>query len=296
MIICSVEKRLFLGIACLHFRSRSYHFIWNGFWGAGHKVSGVSDRSVRMIHTVLHRSLSQAVQYGLLLKNPATGVNLPKRQWKEMKFYDEGQVQRLLKSAREHQPRYLALFKLAITTGMRQGELLGLKWVDLDWNRQTLHVRRQLKRRKGGGFRFASPKTNAGVRKLALGADTIQLLRVHQKLIREDKSKAGSKWKENDMMFPSLVGTPTQPDKIINRFKRIASKAGLPEIRFHDLRHTAASLMLNNNIPLLVVSRRLGHSKPSVTLDVYGHLISNMQEDVADLMDKITEIKIGSNC
>jgi len=98
----------------------------------------------------------------------------------------------------------------------------------------------------------------------------------------------GDHWKEQDLIFPSSVGTPTRPGKILVRFKRLIKRAGLPEIRFHDLRHTAASLMLNNGIPLIVVSRRLGHAQPSITLNVYGHMIPMMQEQAAELMDKIT--------
>ena len=98
---------------------------------------------------------------------------------------------------------------------------------------------------------------------------------------------AGGKWKEHDLVFPSKIGTPFEPRNLLRQFKKLAIKAGLPEIRFHDLRHTAASLMLNHGIPLLIVSKRLGHAKPSITLDVYGHVIPSMQENAAKVMDDL---------
>ena len=105
----------------------------------------------------------------------------------------------------------------------------------------------------------------------------------HQKM--QDDERLRNDWQENDMIFPSLVGTPTSRRNLHKFFKRLLKKSGLPDIRFHDLRHTAATLMLKNNIPLIVVSRRLGHSRPSITLDIYGHYLPGMQEEVASLMD-----------
>lgn len=255
---------------------------------AGHTENGKSTRLVRMVHCVLHRAFNQAVQFGLLERNPASFVRPPRLEHKEMKFYDSGQVQGFLIAAEHTRDRYLALWKLAVTTGMRRGELLGLKWIDLDWTSRNLQVRRQLKVTKGGGFHFAEPKTAAGMRTILLGLDTIALLREHQDGQYQERQKVGDRWQESDLIFPSSVGTPTRPPKIYVRFKRIARSAGLPEIRFHDLRHTAASLMLNNGIPLIVVSRRLGHAQPSITLNVYGHMMPTMQKEAAELMDKLT--------
>lgn len=250
--------------------------------------SGSTARTVRMVHCVVHRSLNQAVQMGLIERNPASFVKPPRLKRNEMKFFDEGQVQAFLIAAETEQDRYLALWKVAVTTGMRMGELLGLKWIDLDWAKAYLQVRRQLKVTRGGGFHFAEPKSKAGLRSVVLGQDTLNQLKVHQSQIYEERMQLGDRWQEQDLIFPSRVGTPTRPGKILVRFKRLIKLAGLPEIRFHDLRHTAASLMLNNGIPLIVVSRRLGHAQPSITLNVYGHMIPMMQEQAAELMDKIT--------
>jgi integrase len=264
---------------------------------ANHLQNGASARTVRMIHCVVHRSLNQAVQMGLIERNPASFVKTPRLKRNEMKFFDEGQVQAFLIAAEAEKDRYLALWKVAVTTGMRMGEILGLKWIDLDWSKSYLQVRRQLKVTRGGGFHFAEPKSKAGLRSIVLGQDTLALLRSHQDRIFQERLEIGERWKEQDLIFPSSVGTPTRPGKILVRFKRLLKLAGLPEIRFHDLRHTAASLMLNNGIPLIVVSRRLGHAQPSITLNVYGHMIPMMQEQAAELMDRVTapiSIKISA--
>ena len=250
--------------------------------------NGLGERSVKTIHAVLHTALNHALKLGIIERNPASVAKPPRPNQKEMKFYDETQVQKFLITAKELNERYLTLYNLAITTGMRQGELLALKWDDIDWQRRTLKIQRQLKRKKGGGFRFSPPKSKAGKRTINLGQNTIRILRDHQNMLVAEKYEAGEKWDNQGLIFPNTLGKPSQPTKILKRFNNISELAGLPKIRFHDLRHTAAALMLNNNVPVIVVSQRLGHSQPSITLDVYGHLIPSMQKQVADLMDQIT--------
>lgn len=256
---------------------------------------GLGQRTVKTIHAVLHNALNQAVSLSVIVKNPASVTKPPRVKSREMAFYDETQAQQLLITAQNTKDRYFALYKLAITTEMRQGELLGIKWNDLNWNQKSLKVHRQLRRKPGGGFIFAPPKSQAGKRTIILGDSTIGILKEHQEILYQEMLNAGDNWQENDLIFPNTLGTPTQPSKLIKVFKKLIDEAGLPEIRFHDLRHTAASLMLNNNVPVIVVSRRLGHSQPNITLDVYGHLIPAMQYQVAELMDQITtpiEVKI----
>jgi integrase len=224
-------------------------------------------------------------------RNPTDAVDPPRYQPEEMKFYDEAQVSQLILAARGD--RYEALYSLAIVTGMRQSELLALLWSDLYWQKQTLRVQRQLKRENRRDGYFTSPKTKAGKRSLNLGAATIGQLRDHYERQRLDRMAAGDRWMENDLIFPSINGTPLDQSNLYKRFKRLIRAAGLPEVRFHDLRHTAASLMLNHGIPPIIVARRLGHSKVSITLDTYGHLMPEMQNEAADLMDElVTPIEV----
>lgn len=252
---------------------------------------GVSVRTVQFVHAVLHAALAKAIKYGHIGRNPAHGASLPRNTHSEMNVLDANQVTQFLIAAQDS--RYEALYSLAIHTGMRQGELFGLKWTDLNWNHGELKVQRQVKLETGKGWTFADPKTKRGRRTIKLGNEILKLLRTHKKNQDAQKSIMGSRWKENGLVFPSLAGTPSNPSNLRKEFLKVLDRAGLPRIRFHDLRHTAASLMLSNGIPLNVVSNRLGHSQPSTTLDIYAHLFSETQVDAARIMDDlVTPIKL----
>jgi integrase len=170
---------------------------------------------------------------------------------------------------------------------MRQGELLGLKWQDLDWEQKTLHILRQLKYITDEGSVFTQLKTRSSARTIAIGIDTLSILKEYQQRQFNEITQVGKRWQDHDLVFPSTIGTPFNPRNLFRQYKILLKEAGLPAIRFHDLRHTAASIMLNHGIPVLIVSKRLGHTKPSITLDIYGHLIPSMKEQVAQTMDEV---------
>ena len=259
---------------------------------AGLIVKGVGIRTVRLVHSILHSALERAVFQLLLTRNPAAHTALPRYKHGEMKVLDEGQVNQFLMAAIDSP--YVGLYHLAVKTGMRKGELLGLKWSDLQWGSGRLNVQRQLQDVRGMGSFFQAPKTSSGRRTLQLGEGTIQALREQGEFQKLQKECAGHRWQENDLIFPSKIGTPLNPSNLRLDFNRVLERAGGPRVRFHDLRHTAASLMLNNGIPVIVVSKILGHSKPSITLDIYGHLCNEMQGDAARLMDQlVSPIKIN---
>ncbi len=259
---------------------------------AGLIENGVGIRTVRLVHSILHCALERAVFQLLLTRNPAAHTALPRYKHGEMKVLDEGEVNQFLLAAIDSP--YIGLYHLAVKTGMRKGELLGLKWSDLQWGSGRLNVQRQLQDVRGMGSFFQEPKTSSGRRTLMLGEGTIQTLREHCEFQQIQKELAGQRWHENDLIFPSKIGTPLNPSNLRLDFNRVLERAGIPRVRFHDLRHTAASLMLNNGIPVLVVSKILGHSKPSITLDIYGHLYNEMQVEAGRLMDKlVSPIKIN---
>jgi integrase len=247
-------------------------------------TEGLGPRMVEIIHSVLHGCLEHALKLGLISRNPTNATTPPRAESAEMRFYDEAQVSQFLSASQGE--RLEALYFLEIATGLRQSELLGLKWADIDWNRRSISIKRQLSRFKKEGY-FTLPKTKAGRRMIILGANILEKLRQHWKAQQLERQFAGQRWQENDLVFPSTIGSPCDQGNLYRDFRRIVVKAGLPPIRFHDLRHTAASLMLNHNIPPIVVSRRLGHYKASFTLDIYGHLIPEMQDEAADLMDEL---------
>ena len=247
--------------------------------------SGIGTRTIRYIHSTLHRALQVAVNQGLLTRNPASGCTPPRYVHDEMTIFNESQVTTFLIAARGS--RHEALYTMAVKTGMRQGELLGLKWSDLDWTTGQLQVKRQVQRVKGQGFVFLEPKTRSGRRTVQLGEAMLQALRKHKEMQDLEKSFAGARWQEYDLIFASTVGTATDLNNLGKEFRKILATTGLPKIRFHDLRHTAASIMLKHNIPVLTVSRFLGHARASITLDIYGHLIPGMIEEVGKLMDDV---------
>ena len=248
---------------------------------------GVGARTVQKIHLLMNAVFKSAVQSGITGRNPLDVVKTPKATSTEMKFLDENQVKKLLQTAKETDAWNYALLYLALVTGMRHGELLALKWEDVDFDRGTLAVKFSLKRIRGGGLVRKQPKTKASIRTIKLGAQTVEVLQGQKERLRTQQASVGDLWEETDHVFPSSVGTPRDPSNVIKEFRQILKKASLPKIRFHDLRHTAASLMLNNGVEVLAVSQRLGHAKPSITLDVYGHLMPSLQKEVAERMDSL---------
>jgi len=239
---------------------------------------------VRYIHRVLHRALEKAVKQGYIPRNPAHGAILPRIHRPEMSVLEESQVSQFLVTV--HGTRNEALYQMAIATGMRQGELLGLKWADIDWNRGLVYVRRQVYRVTGKGFLFNEPKTNAGRRIVFIGENVLKSLAEHHQ--RQNLEISHQKnWQDSDLIFPSTIGTPMDSRNLLREYYAALNQAGLPKIRFHDLRHTAASLLISHDIPINVVSRMLGHSRPSVTLDIYAHVYAGRQEEAAQIMSAL---------
>ncbi len=249
--------------------------------------------TIRKVHKLLHSSLGLAVETSLIGRNPASYAHPPRESMSEMKILDEQQVNQFLVSIIGH--KWEALFHLAITTGMRRGELIGLKWDDVDWIKRTITIQRQLSPPDNTGVRFLSLKTKSGKRSVKLGEKTILVLRDHYERQQLRRQAAGNGWIDCGLIFPNTKGVPISACHLYRVFQELLEAAGLPKIRFHDLRHTSASLMLNNDIPPIVVSRRLGHSKASTTLDLYGHQLPSMQAEAAELMDNlVTPITLHS--
>jgi integrase len=249
---------------------------------------GIGLRTIEFTHSVFRGCLNHAVRINLLPKNPALAASPPKPRPDEMKILDEDQIQTFILAAQSIQPRNYPFFQLALTTGMRRSELLGLKWEDLEWIRGWLVVNRQLKRNKESGFFFAPPKTKAGYRTIVLGESTLTVLREHHQSWLDHRENFNPEWAAKNLMFWEPDGSPLRYRRVYTDFKSLLEEAALPDIRFHDLRHTAASQMITKGVDIITVSRRLGHAKVSVTLDIYGHLIPGVQEKAAAVMDDLT--------
>jgi len=248
-------------------------------------ANGVSPNTTRMIHAVIHRALNHALKLGLTYRNVADSVTRPKVVRKEMKTLNDYQVRQLIQVAESEQMRLLLW--VAVVTGLRQGELLGLKWSDLDWTSRRIQVQRQVQRRKGDGLVFCEPKSASGRRVIVLGKSTIEKLREYKNNQLKERILLGEKWQDYDLIFPSPIGTPFDPSNVLKAYKDCLKRAGLPNLRFHDLRHSAATLMLQQGVNPKIVSERLGHSDISLTLNTYSHVLPPMQEEAAEKMDDL---------
>jgi integrase len=203
-----------------------------------------------------------------------------------MRFFNEEQIKQFLWAAQVFEENMYPLYYLAIHTGMRKSELLGLRWDDIDWEHSKLKVQRQLRWKRGGHYEFPTPKTHNGIRTIILGKETLTVLKDH--LARQGENC--------ELIFTDPAGNPLKDLQLYRSFKKVIQESELPQIRFHDLRLTAASLMLNYGIPVIIVSKRLGHARASITMDVYGHLIPSKQEEAASLMDRLMNGKNVAGC
>lgn len=246
---------------------------------------GLSPTTVNHIHGVLHKALEDALKMGLVQQNASDRVSPPRRADHEMITLSEDQARALLEAAQGE--RFEVLFWLALQTGMRQGELLGLRWPDVELDRASLVVRSSVQK-IGKAFTLGEPKTAHSRRRIALSASMVEHLKSHRTNQKAEKVKAGPAWKEHELVFPNIYGGVMVPDNLAKRiFKRLLRKAALPDMRFHDLRHTAATLLLARGENPKVVSEMLGHADISITLRIYGHVTPTMQKSAASVMDTI---------
>ena len=249
------------------------------------EAGGLSRRSVHHTHRALHRAFGQAVRWGLLPRNPCDGATPPQPKRSEMRVLDQEQVAALLHGTRDH-PAH-ALYVLAVTTGMRIGELLGLRWGDVDLGASKLVVRRALQRQNDAGLVFVEPKTGRSRRSIVLSQRAVHALRQHRARQLERRLVAGEAWRDQDLVFCNAAGGPADPSWQRAVFYEALKRAGLPAIRFHDLRHTAATLLLAQGVHPKVVSEMLGHATITLTLDTYSHLLPVMHAQAATAMDEM---------
>jgi integrase len=246
--------------------------------------SGLSPGTIHGIHRILSRALTVAVGLGFIKQNPAKFVNKPQKIRREMRTFSSEEVRILF---REISGSWLeALYYLAVTTGLRQAEILGLKWPDLDKEKGTIKVQRQLQRVIGKGLTFTEPKADSSRRLIALGPKTLEKLNEHKARQDVERYGFGEEWRFIDLMFTKQNGSPIGPRCVIRDFKSIIQKAELSDIRFHDLRHTAATLLLQCEIHPKIVQEMLGHSSISITLDTYSHVLPGMQHEAAGKLDE----------
>ena len=245
--------------------------------------SGLSPATVQKIHVVLHKALSQAVKWSLIPRNATGVVSAPRPAPKEMRPLSTEEVKRLLESVRGDQLE--ALWVLAVHTGMRQGELLALKWSDIDLEAAKVSVRKTLTRERGH-YRLGEPKTKRSRRTIKLTESAMEALQTHLSRQIEQIERLGDLYRDQGLVFTTDSGAPLNPSNIRNRnLRRLKQNANLPDIRFHDLRHTCATLLLSKNVHPKIVQEMLGHANVAITLDTYSHVLPSMGDQAAAAME-----------
>jgi integrase len=246
--------------------------------------AGQSPSSVHQLHAVLHRALKYAARMDLVVRNVADLVDAPRVVRKEMRALSMEQSHLFLDAAAEDPQE--ALWTLAITTGMRQGELLGLRWRDIDPQWRFLSVVNTLEK-PGPTPAFGEPKTRASRRRIGLTDRAVDALRRHRPAQTKQRLQAGSAWIELDLVFTNQQGGPMDGHNLSARnLPRLLASASLPLIRFHDLRHTAATLLLTKGVHPRKVADMLGHASVAITLDVYSHVVEGVDDDAVSALNE----------
>ncbi|HEY2476632.1 MAG TPA: tyrosine-type recombinase/integrase [Candidatus Cybelea sp.] len=239
---------------------------------------GASPRLRQMIHARLHKLFATAKKWGIVSQNPCESVESPRASKRPIRYYDVDQAKMLLEAARDD--RYGALYALAVGTGIRQGELFALRWEDVNLRSGTISVRHTLQD-IGGRTALKEVKTEKSKRMIVLPAFALEALRAHRKA-------ALAEGESTDWVFPNRAGGPLRKSNFIRReFKPLLQRASLPDIHFHGLRHTAATLLLSQGTSAKIVQEMLGHSRVNMTLDTYSHVTPSLQRSAACAMDEL---------
>ncbi len=244
---------------------------------------GLSSKTVHEIHGVLHLALENAVRWNYVARNVCDLVTPPSIVSREATLLTLEQAQTLLSSVREH--RLEVLLTMAVVTGMRRGELLALRWSNVDFERQTLLVLHTVDYIPKYGYVETEPKTKTGKRRISLPSFLIDMLKQHRVQQLEQRLKVGDAWENRDLVFPDLHGGYFNSNYLLRMFKKLLQEAGVPHMHIHDLRHSAATILLGMGVNMKVIQELLGHSDIAITLGLYSHLLPNMQQDVVNKWD-----------
>jgi len=245
---------------------------------------GLSSKTVHEIHGVLRVALKKAVRWGMVPRNVCDVVDPPRIVSREAVPLSLEQARLLVEHVQGH--RLEVLLTMAVVTGMRRGELLALRWSDIDFDRGRLLVSHSVDYIAKHGYVEGKPKTKAGKRLISLPAFLLEMLKHHQTQQLEVR-KAAQQWEDRDLVFPNLCGGYLHPNHMGEKFRMLLKEAGLPDIHFHDLRHSAATILLCMGVNIKVIQELLGHSDISVTLRTYSHLLPSMQQEVVDTWDGV---------
>lgn len=245
-------------------------------------AAGLSARTVQYLRAVLRRALSQALRWNLVARNVATLVDAPKTKRNAVRVMSPDEVTLFLDAAKGQ--RFEPLLLVAISTGMRQGELLGLRWEDVDLPAAVIHVRHSVQR-LDGKLTLTDLKTDRSRRTLRLPQIAARALQTQRARQSEERLAAGGRWHDLGFVFATSIGTPLDARNLTRHFARVLTRAGLPRLKFHSLRHSCASLLLSQHVPARAVMELLGHSEIRLTMDTYTHVMPQLMTEAANAMD-----------
>jgi integrase len=237
--------------------------------------SGLSRRTVHFIHCIIHKVLDQALKWGMVVRNVADLVDAPTPQKRQLTVWNKTEVNKFLDYTKVSNPRFYPIYVLAIYCGFREGEVLGIHKSDVNLSDGLITVNHAAQSLMGKGVIITSPKTNRSRRSVKLPQSALTVLKGHMEGLEDNQR----------LLFTTESGKPINPRFLIKHFKDDLEGAGLPEIRFHDLRHTSATLLLSANVHPKVVQERLGHSSITLTLDTYSSVLPDLQDEAAEKLD-----------
>jgi len=259
-----------------------------GFYNSLQRDKGLAPKTVKNVHGVLHSALKQAQRLGYIQRNPADNINLPRVERPDIKPMSEDVLPRFLKAIQGHE--FEAVYVVTVFTGMRKGEVLGLSWDNIDFERGTVCIRQQLLKKRGeNAFMLASLK-NDKPRIITPAQDIMAILRGERVRQKRNQLQAGAAWNNPDnLVFTNPLGRHLIPNTVFFNFKRIVAALGVPNLRFHDLRHTYAVNALRGGDDIKTVQDNLGHHTAAFTLDTYGHVTEQMKRDSAARMQRLIQ-------
>ena len=249
-------------------------------------IQGLGARSVATLHSIVSRSLNYAVKQEMILKNPCSIVGKPRVPNRDYTVWDIKDCHLFLSYVKNKDPYKYIAYYLAIYTGMRRSELLALTWDNVDFTKNKIFVNKSLYYKNSSEFYFQEPKTKKSKRAIAIDETIIKELKLHRKQVNEDRILYGPEYKEHDLVCCSFDGAPTPPNYLGDVFKKITNEIDVPKIRFHDLRHTHATILLRIGENPKVIQERLGHASIQITLDTYSHVLPDMQENAMSAFSK----------
>ncbi len=253
----------------------------------------LSERTILHHHRLINTILNAAVQWQLIPSNPANRVKPPKVKKRAMPCYDEEQIRLMFEALKKEDLKHQVLVNIALFTGLRRGEIMGLEWKDVDFGAGTLQVRQASQYLPGQGVFTKEPKTESSVRLLSLPPFLMEMLKQYRKEQAEHRLKVGDLWQGSDRLFTTWDGRPGHAEWPSQWFSKFIRRHNLPHLNFHGLRHTAATMLINQGLQAKNISGRLGHSNINTTMDLYGHYLKSADKEAADRLEQVYQRMIG---